>query len=64
MATIMPRPDTNTEYDLHQYTSQEWILTLLGSQQIAPTLRQEAIYRKLFKGTKRYLLIALKQQIK
>ena len=27
-------PDTNTEYDLHQYTSRaiKWILTLLGSQ--------------------------------
>ena len=48
-------PDTNTEYDLHQYTFSraiKWILTLLGSQPNAPTQDQEAIYRKLFKVQK------------
>ena len=48
-------PDTNTEYDLHQYTSQGQLNGFshyLDLNQIAPTQDQEAIYRKLFKVQK------------
>ena len=48
-------PDTATEYDLHQYTSQGQLNGFshyLDLTQIAPTQNQEAIYQKLFKVEK------------